>query len=222
MFIPNAYADFITNKLDKINNVNDVNIAYLVAAKEYGLDKLIIKLDSLKEINLTLYEMLLKYAIAYHNDDHTDNTIAYYILVKKLQRIILNPDNLTVFFYNEVGLGSYYCNILIKISQDINQDNKVILPLSALTFYETTDDYGKIAYDNVFYIMQNRADYNLFIKNVRITDVGFLSINYFLQHSNAKIQLKGNKAALIKQLKNKLRQRGAESDEINKLINFIS
>lgn len=222
MFTPNAYADFITNKLDKIDTVNDVNIAYLVAAKEYGLDKLIIKLNSLKKINLTLYEMLLSYAIAYHNDDNTDDTIAYYILVKKLQRSILNPDNLAAFFYNGFGLGSYYCNILIKISQDINQDNKAILPLSALTFYETTDDYGKITYDNVFYIMQNQADYNLFIKNVRITDVGFLSINYFLQHSNAKIQLKGNKAALIRQLKNKLRQRGAELDEINKLINFVS
>lgn len=231
MFTPIAYANFITNKLDKIDTVNDVNIAYLVATKEYGLDKLIIKLNSLKKINLTLYEILLSYAIAYHNANNTDDTIAYYILVKKLQKTILKPDNLIALFYNGFGLGSYYCNILIKISQDINQDNKVILPLSALTFYDTIDAYGfyetiddhsKIKFDNVFYTMQNQADYDLFIKNTRITDVGFLSINHFLQHSNAKIQLKGNKVALIKQLKNKLRQRGAELDEINKLINFIS
>lgn len=148
-----------------------------------------------------------------------------------MQKTILKPDNLIALFYNGFGLGSYYCNILIKISQDINQDNKVILPLSALTFYDTIDAYGfyetiddhnKIKFDNVFYTMQNQADYDLFIKNTRITDVGFLSINHFLQYSNAKIQLKGNKATLIKQLKNKLRQRGAELDEINKLINFIS
>lgn len=222
MFTPTAYADFITDRLDKIDDSNCFSTTYLIAAKEYGLNKILISLNDLKNVNSILYRILLSYTIKYYDNDDTNNSIVYYLLVRKLQQIILKQNNITDFFNNGFGLGSYYYNILIRISQSINKNDAIVLPLNALTFYENTDDYDKVSYDKVFYTMQSQADFNLFIKNIRVTDVGFLSVNYFLKHSNAKVKLRGNKSFLIKQLENTLRQRGAQLGAIKQLINFIS
>ena len=256
MFTPFTYVDYIINNLTAIDP-QYISTAYLGLAGNYGLQKLLVKINNLQQNTPQLYSQLLHYADSYvyysHPDNltkivqSTDTTVWWHIPRSKENKDYFSPmyfKSLMSVLYQSLFRQKYSkesvnilndddYNRLIILSRLADYQNKIELPLSALSVFEASFDTSLLQ-SGIAFIMQSTSDLDLFCQNLSIaendkelalTSVLHGYVTPYDDHppliNSIQIKLNRKSTQIFHYIKLKLRKRGISYIAIYHLINAL-
>lgn len=192
MFTPFTYADYIINNLTKIDP-QYISTGYLGLAGNYGIQKLLVKINNLSQIKPQLYRQLLHYADSYvfysHPDNltkvaqSTDTTVWWHIPRSKENKDYFSPVHFKFLMralYQNLFKQKYFeksvnilndddYNCLITSLRLADYQHKIELPLSALSAFESSIDTSLLQ-SGITFVMQNSSDLDLFCQSLSIAE----------------------------------------------------